>query len=677
MTEILSPVGNREMLIAAVRSGADAVYLGAREFNARRNADNFTSAELTDVCEYCHLRGVKVYLTLNTYLYDNEMNEALTVGISAAKSGIDGIICTDLGLAKLLRKKLPEVPLHASTQLTVHTADALPALKELGFCRVVPSREMSCRELKVFCEKANILGIEVEVFLHGALCMSMSGGCLMSAVFGARSGNRGLCAGPCRLPFASGKNGYALSLKDMSYIGHIEELKNIGVTSFKIEGRMKTPEYVAAATYTARKTLDTGVVDLQLSGMLESVFSRSGFTDGYFTENYSKEMFGIRTEEDKGKFSEVSGKIHDIYRRERQAVGINARLSGSVGEKAQLYVTDGKTGVEVIGDILEKAEKIRTDDSRIEGALGKLGGTPYYLKSCEVLLRPDAFLPLSAIGEMRRNALERLGELRTKTTPVKISDGIITETQTKPNRKIIPEKQKFIIKTRNLDTLPKNSQVADYIIIPAEKWQEKDYPAEVLLEFPRAMSDERLIQKCLENTEKSGCTAIAQNLSAINLLKNRGLPFIAGEFLNILNSDTASVYEDLGADGIIAPYEMKLSGIKKILPTYVTVYGKTPLMLTRVCPVKVNVGCAECTHKITDRKGIDFPVYCRGGYSEIFNSRPTVLSDRLPEFSDFDGIILSFCDETQDQAERIIDAYLIGEKPTGEYTRGLYYKGVL
>ena len=294
--EILSPAGNFEMLTAAVRSGADAVYLGAKDFSARRNAQNFDLKELSEAIKYCHIRGVKVYLTLNIALKENELSDAFYLAQNAYNMGIDGIILSDLGLAKLLKTYIPDLPLHASTQTSVHSVSALEILKELGFCQVVVAREMSKQELEVFCKRAKELDIKVEVFVHGALCMSVSGQCLLSAFLGSRSGNRGLCAGPCRLPFeAKNGTGYDLSLKDLSLLEYLSELYDMGVRSFKIEGRMKRPEYVAAATSAAKFSLYNGYINKELDETLKNVFSRSGFTNGYYTDNLGRDMFGIRT----------------------------------------------------------------------------------------------------------------------------------------------------------------------------------------------------------------------------------------------------------------------------------------------------------------------------------------------------------------------------------------------
>lgn len=249
--EILAPAGSFDSLTAAVRCGADAVYLGGRELNARRNAANFSDEELAQAVEYCHARGVKVYITLNTLVRDDEMETAMNAVRCACDVKADALILQDVGLTSLIRKAAPDMPLHASTQTSVQTLDGIKMLADMGFCRAVLPRELSKKEIEKIAAQSPI---ELEMFVHGALCMCLSGQCQLSAVLGSRSGNRGLCAQPCRLPFAAdGGTGHDLSLKDMSLIEYLPELAQMGVLSFKIEGRMKRPEYVAAAVTACKR----------------------------------------------------------------------------------------------------------------------------------------------------------------------------------------------------------------------------------------------------------------------------------------------------------------------------------------------------------------------------------------------------------------------------------------
>lgn len=675
MIEVLSPVGSPEVLVAAVRSGADAVYLGMGDFNARRNAHNFTPQNLTEAVEYCHIRGVKVYLTLNTLVYTEEMSDAMTLANLALSAGVDGFILADLGLTSALRNKYPTLPLHASTQLTVHTPEALEELKNLGFSRVVPSREMSRDELIVFCKKAKELEIEVEVFIHGSLCMSMSGQCLMSATLGGRSGNRGLCAGTCRLPWKSGNRDYALSLCDLSLIEHINELEEIGVCSFKIEGRMKAPEYVAAVTAATRSAADNGLPDPELMTLCENIFSRSGFTKGYYEGKISPDMFGIRTEENVDASKEVQNKIHNLYRTERQSVAIDMEFTARFGKPSRLKISDGEFFAEVLGDIPEAARNRALDADYVKAQLSKLGNTPYLPRGFICNIDEGLSLSASSLNALRREAVEALSKQRATFKDYKTREISLEETSATAENKT----PKIVAKFRTVAQIPENLQRVDAIILPAEEVDKYEGDLPLIADIPRGMSNKSFIEKCFQKANNRAAAVYVGNLAAINLAKKRGIPYVAGTGMNVLNRLSLAEMESSGAKAVTLSYEVKQSELRHFgssVPTGLVVYGRMPLMLTRNCPLKT-VNCGSCSHRITDRKGIDFPVYCRGGYSEIFNSRPTWLADRLSEFSAVDFHILEFTTEDKAECERIIEAYQNSLAPVGEYTRGLYGKGVL
>ena len=336
MEEILAPAGGKEQLLAAVRAGADAVYLGARNFNARRGAANFEENELFEAVAYCHARNVKVHVTLNTLVTDSELPDLLEEIKYVAKSGADAVIVQDLATAKLVREHCPDIAMHASTQMTIHNLAGAVAAKELGFSRIVLSRELSLNEIKTIAAGTDA---ELEVFVHGALCMCMSGACYLSSMIGGRSGNRGLCAQPCRLDFRFGEKDHALSLKDMSYVEHIRELAAAGVCSFKIEGRMKRPEYVAAAVNACKTALAGGVPDME---SLRAVFSRQGFTDGYFTGRRGADMFGFRSHDDVTAGERVFKSFSALYKDEPQKVPLKMTLSLSEDAPSVLSVSDGE-----------------------------------------------------------------------------------------------------------------------------------------------------------------------------------------------------------------------------------------------------------------------------------------------------------------------------------------------
>ena len=495
--EILSPVGNKEMLEAAVRSGADAVYLGAKEFSARKNAENFSLEELNDAIKYCHIRGVKVYLALNTLIKDTEMENAFNLAKKAYHSGIDGIIIQDLGLARILHEKIPNLKLHSSTQMSVHSPAALDILKELGFIQVVVAREMSKQELENFCKRAKELNIKVEVFVHGALCMCMSGQCLLSAFIGSRSGNRGLCAGPCRLPFkVPNGTGYDLSLKDLSLLDYIRELYNIGVRSFKIEGRMKRPEYVAAATAACKQALLDGIVEQQLSETLKSVFSRSGFTDGYYKNTLGRNMFGIRTKDDVLSSDTAFPYLHSLYRGERKSVPVSVKAKITKNEPISLTLSDGENSVTAFGDIPQEAKnRAITYDDVLKG-ITKFGSTPYYDEGGGVKLDDGLFVSAKDINELRRNACEMLDNLRSNINIPPCTEEYIPIDKSFNK---ISGNHKLYVRFANKEQIPENLTDIDGIIFPLEENPDgistKGIP--LIADIPRGIISEKLITERL------------------------------------------------------------------------------------------------------------------------------------------------------------------------------------
>lgn len=406
--EILAPVGTPESLIPAVRLGADAVYLGGSHFNARANAGNFDREALKAAVDYCHVRGVKVYLTANTLVRDDELPEAMAFLQYACSLPVDALIVQDVGLASLIRAAAPGMRLHGSTQMSVHTALAAAALYDAGFSRVVLSRELSLEEIR---EIHAATPIELEVFVHGALCMSVSGQCYFSAMLGGRSGNRGCCAQPCRLPFAApGGTGHDLSLKDCSAISHLPELYAAGVTSAKIEGRMKRPEYVAASVSACRLAADGKEVPAGLTEKLEAVFSRSGFTDGYLAGKRGAEMFGIRQKEDvTAATNDVLGSLRSLYKEETPRAGIDFYLEIQEGQPVCLAAQDGEGHrASAEGEVPEPARSLPVDAERCRAQLAKTGGTPYFCRSLDCSIGEGLSLPVSSLNKLRRAVLEEI-----------------------------------------------------------------------------------------------------------------------------------------------------------------------------------------------------------------------------------------------------------------------------
>lgn len=676
--EILAPVGNNEMLTAAVRSGADAVYLGLEDFNARRNAQNFTIDSLKEAVAFCHVRGVKVYLTLNIMLKDTEIENAVKQTVAAANCGIDGVITADIGYATLLHKVLPSLPIHASTQMTVHSPAALKSLKELGFSRVVVSREMSKSELQEFCSRAKEYNMEVEVFVHGALCMCMSGQCLLSAMLGGRSGNRGLCAGPCRLPFSViGGENYDLSLKDLSLVPYLNELKNMGVASLKIEGRMKRPEYVAAATASCRQMLDEGRVDSKISNALSAVFSRSGFTDGYYTGKLGKDMFGIRTKDDVIASDDAFGVIHELYRKERQSVKIKGEISITENKPVTLTVTDGVNTATVYGDTPESAINRPLDAESVKERIEKTGSTPFCFESLNITLEEGLLLRTSSLNALRREALDKLSEMRAQTQMLAPN---YSHVKTFADNK--PQGIKTYARIDNAAQLTHALNSCDMLIVPIDVNPEeiKEYK-NIAVELPRGISNEEYVLNRLEAFKQKGITtAFCSTFSAYELAKNAGFDTVSDYGFNIFNSYSAEYHQHKGAKAVVLSPELLLRDAVKISAENkgVISYGRLPLMLTRNCPVKNKITCKECqrNQSLTDRKGESFPIKCRNGYSELYNSKVIWLADKQNEFNGLNFQILYFTDETPEQIEDVITAYKNQEPPKGDFTRGMYYRGV-
>lgn len=663
--EILAPAGSMESLVAGVRSGANAIYLGGKSFNARRNAGNFDNEEMKKAVEYCHQRGVKVYLTLNIIVSDEEMREAYNAVKDALSNGIDAFIVQDIGVAKMIREHFPTARLHGSTQMSIMSPSGAKAAEQMGFKRIVLPREMSLDEIKEIRENTSL---ELELFVHGALCMSVSGQCYLSSMIGSRSGNRGLCAQPCRLPFTAGGNAtHALSLKDLSLVGELDKL--VGITSLKIEGRMKRPEYVSAAVSAVKKAID-GKYTPSDEFMLRSVFSRSGFTDGYLNAKLGKSMFGTRQKEDVVSASNsVLKEIAKNYEKEVPLLPVNIDFVCKNGKNALLKMTSGDKSVKVVGDVPEKAiNKPMTAESLTE-RLGKLGGTQFYANEVNVTVDDGLILPASKINEMRREAVEKLNKTDKISFKYKAFDVVRAKaknstpyaTASFKSAAQIPDKHPF-----KTVFIPIDSSVEDFV----------DNRAGVVL--PRGLFGiENELKSKLEKLKKAGVNkALCGNIGSYQLCKDMGFE-VWGDFgLNVFNSVSANL-----VDRPILSFELTQSQINNINApdTGMLVYGYAPLMLTRNCPIKNDIGCFECNGHghLTDRKGMKFPVICSDfPCVEMLNCVPTYMLDRLDEIHT-DFIHFAFTVESEKQVENIISLYESGAKPDFKYTRGLYQRGAL
>ena len=670
-SEILAPAGSPEMLKASVRAGADAVYFGIGKFNARRNAENFTPENIGEYVEYCHRFNVKTYLTLNTLVSDVEFEKALEIAKVANEVGIDAVLVQDMGLVTLLKKHYPDLPLHASTQMAVHNVSGLEFLSRLGFSRVVLARENSKEEIKAICDRAKQLGVEIEVFVQGALCMCVSGQCLMSASLGGRSGNRGLCAGTCRLPFSvkGGECEYSLSLKDLSLLEEFEELEKIGVKSFKIEGRMKRPEYAAAAVSAAVSARDNRVELVSKLAILQSVFSRNGFTKAYYNNKLDSEMFGVRSESDIESSRRIYSTIHELYRTEPAKIPIKISFVAKSGENEKLTFSDGTNSVTLKGEIPEIANFSQTVVEQLRVKLSKLGGTGYYAESVDVTL--DDGLRVIDINSLKTKAVEQLTKLRV-APPKRRATNFKKEQQTERSKRT----PKLVLNVHSKSQIP--SDLADIfaVILPMntddETIKNLQKSVKFIVKTPPAVFNETVVKTRLDELKKLGVKHIlAENIGSIELIKNCELIPVGGATLNCFNSLAIDGYGL--TDGIISR-EMSYQGLQKLSTSAnigVEIYGRTPMMTVRSCPIKARVGCKNCTGHITDRRGSELPVMCEDGVTRIYNDRPTWLCDRTDVINLADYCILSFTTETVERVVEVISAYK-GRKPADcEFTRGM------
>ena len=660
--EILAPAGSMESLIAAVRCGANAVYLGTKGINARRGATNFTFEELKQAVEYCHARDVKIYLALNILISDSERELAYKTVEAGLSLGVDAFIIQDLGLAKIIHSHFPTARMHASTQCSVNSPEGFKALEKMGFVRAVLPREMSLNEIK---EIRQATDMELEMFVHGALCMCVSGQCYLSAMLGGRSGNRGLCAQPCRLGFsADASRSCDLSLKDLSLIGNINEIAQAGVVSLKIEGRMKRPEYVAAAVTSCKKAID-GEYSASDENTLKSVFSRTGFTDGYFTGE-RKDMFGTRQKEDVVAAKDVLKELSHLYDNENPLVPIDIEFICKANRKAELTARAlGKT-VTVTGTVPEKAINKPMTEESVKTRLAKFGNTQFYLNNITIDLDDGLILPASVINSMRREAVEMLDKVEIQPfTQMPYKAEKYKEKDCTPY---------YTARFLNPDSIP-DKHPFKRIFIPIWSSDEDFVDNRAGVEVPRGLFGmEEKLTKRLEHLKKIGVRkALCSNLGAYSLAQKMGFE-VYGDFgLNIFNSESAQLF-----NSPILSFEATLEQTNRIgaKDTGIIGYGYLPLMLTRNCPIKNHLGCSRCTGKLTDRKGFEFKVKC-SPYPcvEVLNPVPVYMGDRQKEIKT-DFIHFYFTDESKNQVEQIINLFKTGGQFDGKYTRGLTYRGV-
>lgn len=689
MLELLSPAGSPEAVTAAVQSGANAVYLGYGDFNARRNAKNFSKEEFAAAVSYCHVRGVKVYLTLNTLLSDRELPEAARLAAEASDLGADAVLVQDLGVLRAVRQAAPDLPVHASTQMTVHNLDGAKLCADLGMTRVVLSRELSRDQIAYLCANSPI---EIEVFGHGALCMCYSGQCFFSSVIGGRSGNRGLCAQPCRLQYGwSGKaDGYPLSLKDMSMAGHLRELEQMGVACLKLEGRMKRPEYVAVITAVYARAIREGrEPTAEEVAQMEAAFSRQGFTDGFYADRKGRDMFGIR--EDTQEPRELFAQARNRYQRENPLVGIHFSATVRSGKPVRVEVSDDADRVcAVEGPMPEPARNRSVTAAQAEEQLSKTGGTPYFAQTVHAQVEEGLSLPLSALNALRRDALagltaqrgmppvrrtgtfspgarlENCGEQPILTLSVLHAEQVTPELMAlNPERVYIP-----------LEELAACPQLA-------ERWGNR-----IAVSLPRVSWDRERpdMIDALKKARELGVTdALVNNLGMLTAARELGFVLRGDYGLEICNTQALNELQAMGFVSAALSFELKLAQIRDIskpMDTELITYGRLPLMITESCLIKNRTGRCACkeSNVLTDRKGARFPVvHASGCRNEILNSKTLFLADRRADYSRLGLWAQRLMFTTESPAECVCATERFC-RDTGwtpdDYTRGLYYRDV-
>lgn len=692
--ELLAPAGSMEALRAAVCNGADAVYLGADTFNARMNARNFSAADLQEAVVYCHVRGVKVHLTLNTLVLDREMPRAAELIRLAASCGVDAFIVQDLGVVSLCRQLAPDVPIHASTQMSIHSLEGVMEAAALGCSRVVLARELPAEEIAHICKKSPV---EIEVFVHGALCMCYSGQCYLSSVIGRRSGNRGQCAQPCRLPYGYGRfesTRYPLSLKDNCLVGELDELRRMGVASIKIEGRMKRPEYVAIVTRAYRTVLNGGKLTPSDLQELETAFSRQGFTDGYFRGQTGSDMFGRRQEGE--DTADLFASARATYEQgEPQRIGVRFYAMIRRGEPAQLAVEDPDGNLcRTRGPVPEQAVYRSLTPQDLEQQLKKTGGTPYLCTAVRSSLDPDLMLPASAINAMRRDVIAELTAKRGRAAPARLNaydeppryDGIAGEPQLT-----------IAVRTAGQITSRMLSMKPTVLYVPlSELAEHPDLPQRVSVEtqlaaiLPRVIWSGELapVARQLRTAYEMGVRQVlAGNLGQLHIARAAGFA-IRGDFgLNIVNSRAMRYLREQGLDSQLLSFELTLPQIRdisKAVPAELLIYGRLPLMLMENCVMKNRTGICACqtgTVRLVDRVGEEFPVVKDPGTCRnvLLNGKKLYLLDKKDALRGMGlwALRLQFTTENPGEIDKVLMDYQ-GRAvfDAGSYTRGLYSRGV-
>lgn len=694
MLELLAPAGSPESVIAAVQSGADAVYMGFGDFNARRGAANFSQEEFTKAVRYCRIRGCKVYVTLNTLVGDRELADAAGMARLASDLGADGIIIQDLGLIQVIREAVPDIPLHASTQMSVHNLAGVEACAQMGLTRAVLARELSYEQIAFIAKHSPI---ETEVFVHGALCFCHSGQCYMSSLIGRRSGNRGMCAQPCRMQYSMGgrMDDYPLSLKDNCLVDKLQMLEDAGVTCAKIEGRMKRPEYTAAVTDVYSKVIKERRAPSESEyDQLERAFSRDGFTQGYFNGQRGPEMFGTRQERsrEQEKFFNTIRKQYVDAEIRRVPVDFYVVIQEGKPIQAAAADKDGNRAV-VTGNLPARAEHKGVTEQQIRDQMYKTGGTPYYAENVFCQIDPGLHVTASEINELRRKLISELTAKRAQRPERRVQ-----KFPAVPTDRFIRKDPRMIFQVLTADQL--TEELAElrpaYLYVPLEVLYKDPHCADRFVErgasvaavLPRIITDDQVpeVAKMLQEVRRAGIDqALVGNLGHIFLARQAGCR-VRGDFgLNAFNSYALDVLRTAGLESATASFELRIAQIrdlKKPIDAEMIIYGRLPAMVSDQCIIKNSAGRCSCQTpgQLSDRTGSVFPVVREFGCRNvIYNAHKLFLADKRRDYETAGlwGVRMMFTTESPRECVEVAKSYLglSDYRPNG-LTRGLYYRGV-
>ena len=692
MLELLAPAGSMDALRAAVQNGADAVYMGCGTFNARQSAKNFTPQELTEAVKYCHIRGVAVHLTLNTLVSDKETGGLIELIRHAAASSVDAFIVQDLGVLRLCRQIAPHIPIHGSTQMTVHSLPGVLLCAAWGMTRVVLSRELNREEIRYICENSPI---EIEVFAHGALCMGYSGQCYLSSAIGGRSGNRGRCAQPCRQSYGYGRweDRYPLSLKDNCLVHYLQELQDMGVASIKLEGRMKRAEYVATVTDVYRRAIDEHVVTPTMETMLHTAFNRQGFTDGYYTGRTGSAMFGVREDtKDDPEWLRIARSSYENG--ENALVPVRFRMLLTFQQNILMASDPEGRVVTVNGPLPEPARVQQLTAAAVADRLKKTGGTPYYCDGADVQVEDGLMLSASVLNSMRRDALNQLTALRARreipqlARPVRVPHHAGYRHSPELTVQVTTREQ---VTPALLRANPKVIYIPIHLLAEDPVWTTQlALQYTICAVLPRIAHDGDIanLRQLMTTVHKMGVSQVLVGNLGLMVPARECHMDIRGDFgLNIYSSESMNTLRQLEPLSQCLSFEMTLPQIRDIskpIPAELLIYGRMPLMVTENCIIRNKTGECAChlaPTKLIDKTGAEFPIIRDGSSCRnvLLNGKKLSLLDRQEDLARLGlwATRLCFTTENPREVDQVLNYY---RDPApfdpGSCTRGLYLRGL-